>query len=258
MCFLMRIDSNFRNYKPFHKFIKNYAPTDFQGINRNDPLILELEEMTEANNQYFFIADILQGNIIFTSNRSIQMVGIDPEELNPYHNIEAVHPDEVYRNTSGWAKLLTMANDLFFAKTGSSTLSVNMKMRNPKGKYSEILFQAYLFYSEAPRRTVYDLQVHTNIDSFKKRKHGYHYYAGNDLSCFRYPDEELLEVGTPYSAREFEIIHLIEHGLSTKEIAKKLFLSPYTVNTHRRNILIKAGKVSISDLIYELKERGMM
>jgi len=254
----MRTNSNFRDYRLFHKFIDTYTPAGFQGIDRNDPLILELEEMTKENNQYFFIADLLQGRIIFASNQSRQLIGIDPEELTPYHNIEAVHPDEVYRNTSGWAKLLTMANDLLFAKTGSSILSVNMKMRNPKGIYDEILFQAYLFYSEAPRRTVYDLQVHTKIDLFKKRKNGYHYYAGYDLSYFRYPDEELLEIGTPYSIREFEIIHLIERGLSTKEIAKKLFLSPYTVNTHRRNILIKSGKPNISDLIYELKERGVM
>lgn len=254
----MRTNSNFRDYRLFHKFIDAYTPTDFLGIDRNDPLIVDLEEMTKANNQFFFIADLLQGRIIFTSNQSRQLIGVDPEELTPYHNIEAIHPDEVYRNTSGWAKLLTMANDLLFAKTGCSLLSVNMKMRNPKGTYSEILFQCYLFYNSAPRRTVYDLQVHTNIDSFKKKKHGYHYHVGKDISYFRYPDEELLEIGSPYSPREFEIIHLIEHGLSTKEIAKKLFLSPYTVNTHRRNILIKAGKVNISDLIYELKERGVM
>jgi hypothetical protein len=32
----------------------------------------------------------------------------------------------------------------------------------------------------------------TDIDWFKNLKHGYHHYSGNDLSNFRYPDEELL------------------------------------------------------------------
>jgi len=41
------------------------------------------------------------------------------------------------------------------------------------------------------------------------------------------------------SKREKEIIHLITQGLTSQEIAEKLFLSTYTVDTHRRNILRK-------------------
>lgn len=41
------------------------------------------------------------------------------------------------------------------------------------------------------------------------------------------------------SRREKEIIHLITQGLTSHEIAEKLFLSTYTVDTHRRNILRK-------------------
>ncbi|MDY6932794.1 MAG: response regulator transcription factor [Spirochaetota bacterium] len=39
--------------------------------------------------------------------------------------------------------------------------------------------------------------------------------------------------------REFEIFQLIGNGFSTKEIAKKLNLSIYTVESHRRNIRTK-------------------
>lgn len=41
------------------------------------------------------------------------------------------------------------------------------------------------------------------------------------------------------SKREKEIIQLIKQGLTSHEIANKLFLSTYTVDTHRRNILRK-------------------
>lgn len=41
------------------------------------------------------------------------------------------------------------------------------------------------------------------------------------------------------SKREKEIIHWIRQGLTSHEIAEKLFLSTYTVDTHRRNILRK-------------------
>lgn len=41
------------------------------------------------------------------------------------------------------------------------------------------------------------------------------------------------------SAREKEIVALIAKGLSNKEISDKLFVSTYTIMTHRRNIMNK-------------------
>lgn len=252
------MEADFQGYDLFYQFINAYAPFGFRGIDRNNPLVLRLEDMMEQNNQYFFIADLFQAKILFTSKRSMQMIGIKPEELNPYHAIEAAHPDDVYRNTRGWAKLLQMANDLLGFTGGSSLLSVNMKLRNPAGDYREILFQCYLFYKELPYKTVYSLQVHTDISHFKMKKIGYHYYTGNDLMNFRYPDQELLMLGHPFSKREFEIIKLIALGLNSYEIAEKLFISTNTVNTHRRNILLKTSTPQLSDLIYSLKDQGII
>jgi two-component system response regulator NreC len=67
-----------------------------------------------------------------------------------------------------------------------------------------------------------------------------------------------LQIGHGFSEREFEIIKLIAAGLSSKEIAEKLFVSVFTVNTHRSNILEKSGKATLADLIYELKEKGLL
>jgi DNA-binding NarL/FixJ family response regulator len=51
------------------------------------------------------------------------------------------------------------------------------------------------------------------------------------------------------SAREIEIIKLIVAGLTIKEIAAKLFLSYFTVDTHKKKIFKKLGVNSISALI---------
>ena len=246
-----------QDYSLFLKFIEVYEPVGYSGIDRQDPLILQLEEMTKANNQYFFISDLLQGRVNFTSNQSMEMIGVNPEELNPYHNVEAIHPDELYRNTRGWAKLLNIASYLHSAKKGFSILSVNMKMRPPQGIYSEMLYQCYSFFSRYPHDTVYVLIVITNINSFKLKKHGHHYYIGDDISYFRYPDKELLNRGNSLTNRELEIVILIASGLSSKQVAKELFLSHYTVNTHRGNILKKTGKANISEVIQDLQQRGL-
>lgn len=51
------------------------------------------------------------------------------------------------------------------------------------------------------------------------------------------------------SPREIEIIQLIKQGKSTKEIADALFLSVFTVETHRKNMFKKLNVVSVGQLI---------
>lgn len=49
--------------------------------------------------------------------------------------------------------------------------------------------------------------------------------------------------------REVEIIRLVCEGLSSREIAGRLFLSEFTINTHRKNILRKVDSRNIAELI---------
>ena len=246
------------DYQLFFRFIEKFSPTGFKGIDRKDPLILELEEMMEINDQFLYIADLIHIKVIFTSKRSINMIGIEPDEVSPYHFMEATHPNDIQRLNLGRATLIKKAQELYIAEKGNLLLSSSMRIRNAKGEYSNVLLQNYLFYTTIPYKTVFFLKIHTNIDWFKKIKNGYHYYIGNDLSFFRYPDKKLLMMGNVFSNREFEIIKLIGSGLSSEQVAEKLFVSPNTINTHRRNILQKTGKTHISDLIYELTERGVL
>lgn len=52
--------------------------------------------------------------------------------------------------------------------------------------------------------------------------------------------EPLSEEDVPtLTRREKEILKMIADGLTTNEIAHKIFVSPYTVETHRKNLLSK-------------------
>jgi DNA-binding NarL/FixJ family response regulator len=51
------------------------------------------------------------------------------------------------------------------------------------------------------------------------------------------------------SEREMEIFLLVANGKSTKDIAETLFLSPHTVNTHRKNILKKLSCKNAAELL---------
>jgi DNA-binding NarL/FixJ family response regulator len=49
--------------------------------------------------------------------------------------------------------------------------------------------------------------------------------------------------------REREIVQLVAEGMSTKELADKLNISPKTAETHRTNILRKLNLRSVSELV---------
>lgn len=62
-----------------------------------------------------------------------------------------------------------------------------------------------------------------------------------------YPDSESKNKST-LSKREIAIIEQVAKGLTNNDIAEKLFLSPHTVVTHRKNISKKLGIKSVSGI----------
>lgn len=60
------------------------------------------------------------------------------------------------------------------------------------------------------------------------------------------------------SKREQEIIDLLSLGLSSKEIAQKLYISRETVASHRKNILSKTESSNVASLIRFAFEKGIL
>jgi len=246
------------NYNIFFQFIDLFLPCGFAEIDKSNPVLQKIEEMTESDNQFFFIADLIKLKILFTSRQSINLLGIDPHDVDPGVFFTVTHPEDLIRHNIARTKLFNLGQQLYIENEGKAILSTNFRFKNTQEVYRNIMVQCYLFFSNVPYKTVFLLQVMTDISWFKKIKHGFHYYIGNDLSCFRYPDEKLLLQGIVFSNREFIIIKLLAEGLSSAQIATQLFLSIHTIYTHRRNILKKTKKASTNELILELKARGMI
>ena len=60
------------------------------------------------------------------------------------------------------------------------------------------------------------------------------------------------------TAREQEILRLLAEGLSAKEIAQKLFISPKTVENHRANIMNKLDLHSSFELVRYAAKLGLI
>jgi DNA-binding CsgD family transcriptional regulator len=247
------------DYSLFYKFFVAYSEHDFKGINPDNPLMKELDSHMDNNRQLFYITDVIQLDIKFISRGIKSMFGIDPDKVTTGFFLTTTHPDDLKRHHLARSKLISVAEELFIQKSGTKIISANFRGRIPgSNEYADYLYQCFIFYSKIPYESSFLILVITDISGFEKPFKGFHYYIGNDPKIFRFPDKELLTSGLIFSHAEFTIIELIEQGLSTKEIAEKLFRSPLTINTHRSNIIKKAGKSSIVEVIRDLKARGLL
>lgn len=246
------------NYNIYFDFIESYLSSGFLNINPDDPIIQQIEGLTQQNNQFITAADMSQMNYLYASKRCNDMLGIAPAELDPGFFMTHIHPDDLQRLALGRVKMMKVSQEVYANKKGSALMSFTLRIRNPKGTYNQLLGQAYFFHSTIPHDAVFLIQVITNVDWCKKINPDGHYYVGKDLSLFKFPTENLLKIGSNLSDREFEIVRLNAMGMTSQQIAEKLFLSVHTVSTHRSNILQKTEKSSIADLIVDLKNMGLL
>ena len=62
----------------------------------------------------------------------------------------------------------------------------------------------------------------------------------------------------PFSRREREVLQLIFEGYTSQEIAEQLYISPQTVECHRKNMISKAGSRNMFGVIRIAIEREMI
>ena len=80
---------------------------------------------------------------------------------------------------------------------------------------------------------------------------GNNYFSPHFRECC-----EQMERYQPLSDREREILKLIAEGLMTKDIADRLFVSPNTIEFHRKRIMRKLGVTNMAQLVKEGIAKG--
>lgn len=83
--------------------------------------------------------------------------------------------------------------------------------------------------------------------------------AANEKILQQLQSFDLPQNGTPaLTRREKEILQLLSEGLTSNEIANRLFLSNYTIDTHRKNMLQKFNVHNTQSLMKVVRELGII
>jgi len=95
-------------------------------------------------------------------------------------------------------------------------------------------------------------------DCINKSTKGQMAFSNEVLIIIDQPNLGDLKTIPRLTLREREILQLIKKGKSTQEIADTLFLSFLTIQTHRRNMLIKFQVKNIIELMNFVSENGLL
>lgn len=72
------------------------------------------------------------------------------------------------------------------------------------------------------------------------------------------PSGQLAQASDELSEREREILTLVAEGLTSREIAQRLIISPKTVDRHRENIMAKLNLHTRAELVRYAVARGLL
>ncbi len=96
------------------------------------------------------------------------------------------------------------------------------------------------------------------LQAIKTVNRGHIYFSGEAEDALR-EYEKSTKVQLPQlTAREKEILTLIAEGYTNPQIAEKIFLSPFTVDSHRKNLLAKLNVKNSASLVRMAVENKLL
>lgn len=217
--------------------------------------LIELDYYYPYNTTFFCITNTVTQSFEYVSKNFTSCLGLGNHKMlegGMKYFWSRFHPEDV----GLWVKTLkslmdfTM-NKLDIKKRNKMSYTWNYRVKNSKGKYVNIIQNTTPLQFDDSNKPIVGLAHYTVLDAGIKMDICASAKYLNDqneyetLYFINLSNQHLL--GT-VSNRERDIIRLLLSKNSSKEIAKKLFISRHTVDTHRRNILKKLNLTSTGEL----------
>lgn len=204
-----------------------------------------------AGNYYYLLFNIYRGEIEHTSVEVANVLGYTPEEMTIHLFMEAIHPADKPYFLCFENKAVKFFYHVCRDKIKNYKIQYDLRLKTKHNKYIRLLIQ-YLPLDYDQKNFYRSFHIHTDITHIKPDGIPRFSIIGLDGEPSYYNIQDA-EVFTKYydlfTRREREILKLVVEGKDSKTIADELYISLHTVNTHRKNILKKAGTKTTLDLL---------
>lgn len=256
-----------RKLKIFNIFDENPRLFSSRKTTINKSMYVDvLSKLYSPGLSYQYMFDFGARKFIYISSSVYDLFGVKAEEFSEDEFLNRIHPDD-YEHFLKCEKIAGyfLFNHIERELITKYKVSYQMRMRDNNGNYRLILHQAIAIGMDEDMNlsttliNQSDISHITNENNYKisfinieGNKSYYNIDAIADLEIKSGKTDHLL------SKRELEILGYLAEGLSSKEIAENIFISPDTVRTHRNNILRKTKFKSMSQAIGYFIREGLI
>jgi DNA-binding CsgD family transcriptional regulator len=228
-------------------------------------IIDQIANLFAAGSFYYYIFnfDTLKMEVVHEGIRTV--LGIEPDHLSLEKLLNIMHPEDIEKmHKKEEIAVNFLLNTIPREELLHYKVVYLMRLKHADGTYKTILHQAKTLVVSDEGKIQQVLGIHTDISylnipfdhkiSFISDKGpSYHVEeAGKEIKFIENDSKDKLSI------REIEIIKKLSEGNNFNEIAALLFVSPHTINTHKKNILKKIGCKNSTELVARCIREGVI
>ncbi|WP_104384534.1 response regulator transcription factor [Sphingobacterium sp. HMA12] len=238
-----------------------HAITSQYVVPEKAPIGKYLAEMMAIGPLYYYVINIADYTIYNIHDNLLTLHGTNCYPTTVKEIIDYIHPDDVDFVVEAEKNTLLKMEELGFGEGIFYRTSYCFRMKVAGGSYHLFHHQGIHLSQDQEGRFTTALNIHTDINHITEVNNkivlvkalGEKNYCQLELSSD--PTEFILP---KLSKREMEVLYLLAQGLTSPQIADKLFISPFTVQVHRKNLLKKTQTSSSGCLIKKSIELGLI
>lgn len=215
----------------------------------------------QVGDYYYYVFNLHKMEFEFISAEVKSVLGYTTSQLNVPFFLSQVHPEDIQWFMDFEQMVVSFFNNIGPHRANKYKVRYDYRIKKADGTYIRILHQMLNIEPDHQGIAARTLCLHTDITYLKKEGRPVLSFIGMegepsyiDVAV----DAKRMSVGENLSRREKEILTLLMQGESSKEIASRLFISKLTVDTHRRNMLKKAGFQSTTELATNAIKEGWL
>ena len=221
-----------------------------------------LHQMAKVSQSCTFVVDVYKSKYVYASSNFADLLGYDANKIATLERqgdyLESrFHPDDFDQLVDLQIKLGQFIYSLPLEQRNDYCNIYSFRVRNTKQQYVRVTNRLQVLEQGLSGKAWLILG---NMSISPDQKNSEHV----DCTVLNLRNGELFSptlLSSPTShltERETEILHLIQKGLLSKEIANKLQISIHTVNIHRQNLLHKLEVQNSIEAINKGIELGLL
>lgn len=213
---------------------------------------------------YYYVLNIADSSISNAHENVLKLHGLKAYPQHLHEIISLVHPDDIPFVIEAERVVIEKLKEIGLEHFLNLKESYCFRMKTGSGDYQLFHHQSLRIKQDEAGRIIQTINIHTNIDHITPVNNYQVLISGisprTDFHQINLKPELKASVASPknLTKRELEILKLVAQGFSSIEISNLLFLSSYTVRTHRKNILRKTATKNGSELVKKCIEWGLI